>query len=217
MNPTILQNKHLCMIGYSGHAFVVVETLLSQGFIVKGYCDFAPKETDPYGLKYFGPEHNEEVLSQLDSSGLLFFPSVGNNQIRRTIYERLSIKLNSVIAIHSTATISSTATINYATFIAQGAIIQAQARLGTGVICNSGSIIEHECVIEDFSHIAPGAVLCGNVHVGSGTLIGAGAVINPGVTIGENAVIGSGSVVLNDVPANTVFAGNPAKNLKYRL
>lgn len=34
------------------------------------------------------------------------------------------------------------------------------------------------------------------------------------VTIGENAVIGAGSVVLEDVPANSIVAGNPARILQ---
>ena len=44
--------------------------------------------------------------------------------------------------------------------------------------------------------------------------IGANATILPGITIGENAMIGAGSVVLKDVPANTVWAGNPARQIK---
>jgi acetyltransferase-like isoleucine patch superfamily enzyme len=34
------------------------------------------------------------------------------------------------------------------------------------------------------------------------------------ITIGKNSVIGCGSVVMCDVPANEVWAGNPAKFIK---
>mgnify|MGYP001365747637 FL=1 len=44
--------------------------------------------------------------------------------------------------------------------------------------------------------------------------IGDSAIICKGVTIGENSIIGAGSVVTKDVPANSVFAGNPAKLVK---
>ena len=44
--------------------------------------------------------------------------------------------------------------------------------------------------------------------------IGANATILPGISIGENAMIGAGSVVLKDVPPNTVWAGNPARQIK---
>ena len=36
------------------------------------------------------------------------------------------------------------------------------------------------------------------------------------VTIGERAIIGAGSVVTKDIPANEVWAGNPAKFIRKR-
>ena len=44
--------------------------------------------------------------------------------------------------------------------------------------------------------------------------IGANATLLPGITIGENAMIGAGSVVLGDIPDNTVWVGNPAKQIR---
>jgi acetyltransferase-like isoleucine patch superfamily enzyme len=43
--------------------------------------------------------------------------------------------------------------------------------------------------------------------------IGGGAGVLKGVTIGPNAVVGFGAVVTKDVPANRVFAGNPARDI----
>ncbi len=44
--------------------------------------------------------------------------------------------------------------------------------------------------------------------------IAARDILLPGVTIGRGAVVGAGSVVRNDVPAWTVYAGNPAVEIK---
>ncbi len=52
------------------------------------------------------------------------------------------------------------------------------------------------------------------VRIGSRCFIGGGAVILPGVTIGERCLIGAGSVVFEDVPPNSIVAGNPARVLK---
>jgi acetyltransferase-like isoleucine patch superfamily enzyme len=50
--------------------------------------------------------------------------------------------------------------------------------------------------------------------VKQGASIGSGATILANVTIGENAMVGAGSVVTQDVPPNTVVAGNPARVLR---
>src|SRR5688572_20441794 len=54
----------------------------------------------------------------------------------------------------------------------------------------------------------------GHIHIKKNAWIGAGATILPGVTIGENAVVAAGAVVSQDVPANTVVGGVPAKTIK---
>ncbi len=51
----------------------------------------------------------------------------------------------------------------------------------------------------------------GTIEVRDNCQIGIRATILPGVTIGPNAVVGACSVVANDVPPNTVVAGNPAR------
>ena len=47
-----------------------------------------------------------------------------------------------------------------------------------------------------------------------GASIGSNATLLCGITVGENAMIGAGSVVTEDVPENTVVAGNPARILR---
>ena len=52
------------------------------------------------------------------------------------------------------------------------------------------------------------------VVIGNDVFIGARSIILKGVTIGENSVIGAGSVVTKSVPANQIWAGNPAKFIR---
>lgn len=85
--------------------------------------------------------------------------------------------------------------------------------MGKGVIINTAAIVEHECKIGDYSHIAPNATLCGNVTIGSGVFFGAGAVARQGICIGNNSTVGAGSVVTKDIPPNEIWAGNPARKL----
>ena len=51
----------------------------------------------------------------------------------------------------------------------------------------------------------------GRITIGNRVYIGHNSTILCGVSIGDNAIIGANSLVNRDVPANTVYAGNPAK------
>lgn len=44
--------------------------------------------------------------------------------------------------------------------------------------------------------------------------IGARSIILKGVTIGENSIVGAGSVVTKSIPANEIWAGNPARFIR---
>lgn len=48
------------------------------------------------------------------------------------------------------------------------------------------------------------------------TWVGFRAIILPGVKIGRCSIIGAGAVVVSDVPAYSIYAGNPAKFIRYR-
>jgi len=52
------------------------------------------------------------------------------------------------------------------------------------------------------------------IILGDNCSIGTGSVILGPVKIGDNVIIGAGSVVINDIPGNSIVAGNPAKVLK---
>jgi maltose O-acetyltransferase len=59
-----------------------------------------------------------------------------------------------------------------------------------------------------------GACVARPITIGNSVWIAGGVTILPGVTIGAGAVVGAGSVVTKDVPAGTVFAGNPGRVLR---
>jgi len=201
----------MIIIGYSGHAFVACGILTAAGHPITGYCDKEEKVYNPFGLQYYGSEFSNEALAAMKENG--GFIAIGINSLRNNIYDELSVKqIRFLNAIHPSAVIDPSATISpSAVMIAANVTINPLAKIGTGVICNTACIIEHECVVGDFAHIGPGAVLCGNVKVGKQSFIGANAVIRQGITIGANATIGAGSVVVKNVPDNVTVVGVPAK------
>lgn len=54
-------------------------------------------------------------------------------------------------------------------------------------------------------------VIYRKISVGKNCFIGCKCIIFPGTKIGNNCIIGAGSIVRGEIPANSVFAGNPAK------
>ena len=57
----------------------------------------------------------------------------------------------------------------------------------------------------------------GDTVIGNDVWIGRESIIMPGVKIGDGAIIAACSVVVKDVPAYTVYGGNPARFIKERF
>jgi sugar O-acyltransferase (sialic acid O-acetyltransferase NeuD family) len=203
--------KTICLIGYSGHSFVVYDCFFSQGQIVTAYTEKEEKKINPFSLKYLGNEDAALVKNELSQYD--FFVCVGNNLLRRKITKELTSIGSPVTALHKSAIISRNIQCGEGVMFGPRVIVNSLSDIGYGVILNSGCIVEHECKVGNFSHIAPGAILCGNVEVGENTFIGAGTVVKPGVKIGKNVITGAGSVVLDNIPDGNVYVGNPAKKI----
>ncbi|QIE47920.1 hypothetical protein G5B38_20110 (plasmid) [Pseudohalocynthiibacter aestuariivivens] len=100
------------------------------------------------------------------------------------------------------------------TVVLSGAVVNAETRIGEGVIINNGAIVEHGCYIGDFSHIAPGAVVAGDAHVGADVWIGANATVLQGITIADGTTVGAGAVVTRDISAPGTYIGLPARKVE---
>lgn len=203
----------MILIGYSGHAFVVVGILQAAGKKVTGYCDFEAKKYNPFKLAYLGDESTAGGIEKIKTND--FFIAVGDNRIRKKIFQQFSaMQRYPVNAIHPAAIIDPAVTLGKSgIMVSAAACINPLAVIGNGTICNTACVIEHECSIGSFAHIGPGAILCGNVTVRDGSYIGAGAIIRQGITIGENVMIGAGAVVVKDIEDNQTVVGNPSRVL----
>lgn len=203
----MINKKDIILIGYSGHSYVCIDTIKLNQFNIKGYCDSLLKESNPYFLNYLGDEEKYQI-----QKNDFFFISIGENTIRKNIYNKLKTN-NFINVIHPSSNISESVFIkeNSNVLVNANVVINAQSKICKGVILNTGAIIEHECKIGDFSHIGPGAVICGNVNIGERTFVGSNTVIKQGVNIGNNVTIGAGSVIIKDIADNKKVVGNPGK------
>ena len=206
--------KKVIIFGYSGHAFVAIEIASLMRVEIEGYVLNHQETNNPFDLKYLGTD--EEIIKITNREELVSFIAIGNNQVRKRVFEKMTGIFPPITLKHPNAILSPYANVDVGSMIGAGAILNTFSKVGKACIINTGAIIEHDCVVEDFSHIAPGAVLAGNVTVGPLSFVGANAVIKQGVTIGSNVTIGAGAVILNDVHDNVVIAGNPGKILRHK-
>ena len=108
-------------------------------------------------------------------------------------------------------------------------LIENDVKLGNNVTVKSGVQLWDGVTLEDNVFIGPNVTFTNDkvprskmypdlflkTLVKKGASIGANSTIMAGHTIGEYAFIGAGSVVTKDIPANTVWYGNPAVHHGY--
>lgn len=107
--------------------------------------------------------------------------------------------------------------------------IENEVLIGNNVTIKSGVQIWNGVTLEDHVFVGPNVTFTNDLLprskkyakqltktlVKKGASIGANATIIAGNTIGEFAMIGAGSVITKDIPPNTVWYGNPAKQAGY--
>ncbi len=154
---------------------------------------------------------------------LPFVIGIGENGVRRKVAERFSGQLRFTNLIHASATFGrgqrEILERCHGVIVAAGVHLTSGIEVGDFTIFNQNVTVAHDCIVDEYVHIAPGANISGNVHLMSGCWIGAGSVINQGnkmhkLIVHEGAVVGSGAVVIRDCEPYAVYAGVPAKRIK---
>lgn len=201
--------KPILIFGSGGHAKVVIDLInMIGGYDIVGCISFETGSVE--GVPIIGTD--EDAARILERRQIAIAVALGSNSLRLRIGREFIAK--GVIApplIHPRAIVASSAAIGHGTVIMAGAVVNPAARIGDFVVVNTLAGIDHDCVIGDGAHIAPNAALAGNVSVGAKAFMGVGSCARPKVTIGENTIIGAGGVVVEDIGADKIAVGVPAR------
>ena len=144
-----------------------------------------------------------------------FFISFGNMKTRKKVYEYLiSHGWESVNIIHPDAVVSPSAKIGKGVLIESGCLVTPSPVIGDNVVINTGSQVNHDNIIESHVYIASGVILSGGVEIGENTLLDDGVIITLGKKVGKNSLIGAGSVVTKNIPDNVIAYGSPCRVIR---
>ncbi len=147
--------------------------------------------------------------------GTLAVCAIGDPRGRRRVVEKLGPRgVEFATLVDPTVRLGPNVAVGPGCILCNGAVLTTQVVLGAHVIVNLHATLSHDTQADDFVTVGPGARLTGGVRVGEAAELGAGSVVIPRKTIGRGALVGAGAVVVDDVAADTVVAGNPARVLR---
>jgi UDP-perosamine 4-acetyltransferase len=198
------------VLGAGGHAKVVINTLRALTIEVAGLYDDDPTKQGSIsaGVPVLG------CISSLTSDVIReCVLAIGDNATRQQLARRMSW-VRWLTVVHPKAYVHESVRLGPGTVVMAGAVVQPDAQIGAHCIINTGTTVDHCCVIGDFCHLAPGCNLGGRVTLAEGVLMAIGSVAIQGISVGAWAVVGAGAAVLHDVPDYTTVVGNPARVLK---
>ena len=197
--------NRLIIIGAGGHGKVIADAALKNGYTNICYID-DHATGDVMGFPIIGTSAD---IERLNDGSTDFIIGIGNNAIRKTVAEKYNV--NWVSIVHPSAQIAFNAEIGKGTVIMANAVVNVCATVGEHCIINTGAIVEHDNVIENYAHISPNVALGGTVRIGSLTHVGIGAPVKNNTEICSDCTIGAGAVVVKNIKEPGTYVGVPIR------
>ena len=206
--------RPLVIVGAGKHAVSVANVALSAGYTIKRFVDKYKNGLNLLGYEIIGD------LSELDNiDNYSFAIAIGDNADRERTHKELTLAMPNM---HFPPLVHSSAVVSFFTKIGDGAVLMPKAIVGpnskVGRFCliNTQASIDHDCLMYDYSSLAPAAVTGGAVTIGLRSAVSIGATIKHGIKIGDDSVVGANSYLNKDLPNNQVAYGTPAKRVRFR-
>ncbi|EGK8212107.1 UDP-N-acetylbacillosamine N-acetyltransferase [Campylobacter coli] len=193
------RTEKIYIYGASGHGLVCADVAMSLGYKECIFLD------DFKGKKF------EISLPKYD-----VFIAIGNNEIRKKLFNQISDSGFKIVnLIHKSTIISQSVDIaeDAGILIMPYVVVNARAKIEKGVILNTSSVIEHECIVGEFSHISVGAKCAGNVKIGKNCFLGINSCVLPNLSLADDSILGGGATLVKSQSEKGVFVGVPAKRM----
>lgn len=211
--------KEIYALGIGHNTPVFIDLAEACGYTIAGLYHYNNDRTGEvtHGFNIIGSF--DDLFSKEDLSGMNFLLTMGDNNIRTELSDRIiSLGGNVPTLIHPMAVISRFAEISpIGVYISPFTYVQADSRVGKNTILLSHVNISHTTKIGESCFLAGGATIGAFTEVEDFVFVGQGALSISGKVkhIGREAYIGARCLVTHDVPAKVVFSGIPGKILRY--
>lgn len=208
-----MENKNIFILGVGNNTPVYIDLAESCGYVVSGLFHYNEKRTGEQICGIPILDSSESLFQKESLEAMQFAISVGDNQIRARISERIREKGGYIPnLVHPSAVVSKYAEIAEGVVVHSNSVVQAGASIAQDTVISYNASVSHTSTIGKACYVAFGSTIGAYVHIGDYVLVGQAAILISGKVenVGENSVIGAGSVVTRSLEANTTVRGNPA-------
>ena len=172
-------SNRIIIIGAGGHGKVVYDAIISQGkYTVVGFVD-ATVAIDTVVINNSKVIASQEAIQTLKDKADYFIVAIGNNEVRKKLFDIAKQFLKPAVIIHSSAVIGSDVKIGEGSVVLANAVINAFSDVGVNSIVNARVVIDHECKVGNNVHLAIGTMLGSNSEVGNNYKTPIGEKIQP--------------------------------------
>ena len=141
---------------------------------------------------------------------------IDGNHERIAMFENLGIPDDRLATfVHPMAYVAPSVQLGAGCIIMPNVSMSPGTKLGKGCLMMVGSMMGHDNIVGDFCHIAAQAAVGSYLTIGKGVHIGLNATVKEDLSIGDFATLGAGAVLTKNMGENEIWAGNPAKFLRY--
>lgn len=214
-----MDSNGIYILGIGRNTVTVMDLAEDCGYTILGLLHY---NHDRIGEKYFNHTISgcfEDILQRPSLDGINFALSMGNLGIRNNLYNKIINKGGLIPKlIHPSCTISRRSSIGNGVQIMPGSIVQGDSIIGDDTVITINTVIAHSsnvgrhCLISGQVMIGAYSTIGDMTHIGQGSTVVSGKVNK----VGDNCILGAGAVLLNDMPNNSIYVGNPAHLLKFK-
>lgn len=215
--------KKILILGGLGNGSVVANAILHANKLgcSEWDCEGFLNDHTPVGEKIdlFPVVAKINDIQKYIDEGYYFINTIlridGQNE-RLNMFDSLNIPERSLATfVHPSAYIAPNVELGPGTVIMPHVCVSPGTKLGRGCLVMVAATVGHDNIIGDFCHIAAQSCVGSYLNIGIGVHIGLNSTIRENLTIGDYATVGMGAVLTKNVGEREIWAGNPAKFLRY--